>query len=50
LYVVWKLLKKTKILPLDEVPIRDALDEIARNPEEKIPPPKGWERLNILWG
>ena len=49
-YSGWKLLERTKILPLDEIPIRDALDEILRNPEEQIPPTKGWQRLNILWG
>ncbi|KAF4628218.1 hypothetical protein G7Y89_g9930 [Cudoniella acicularis] len=49
-YSGWKIFKRTKIIPLDEIPIRDALDEIVRAPEEKIPPSRGWRRLNIFWG
>lgn len=49
-YLGWKLYKRTHILSLNEIPIRDALDEIERTPEEKIPPTKGWRRINILWG
>jgi len=49
-YFGWKVFKRTRILSLDEIPIREALDEMLRNPEEQIPPPRGWEHLNILWG
>lgn len=48
--VGWKLYKKTKWISLTEIPIREALDDIRDNPEEIIPPAKGWQRLNILWG
>jgi hypothetical protein len=33
-----------------DIPIRDALNEIEKTPEEKIPPATGWQRLNVLWG
>jgi len=48
-FVVWKLWKKTRWIPLEEVKIREALLEIEQMPEEQIPPAKGWRRLNILW-
>ncbi|KUJ11301.1 uncharacterized protein LY89DRAFT_655092 [Mollisia scopiformis] len=49
LYGGWKIFKRTKILPLELVPIRAALDEMNDKPEDPIPPPNGWKRLNILW-
>ncbi|KAL3422231.1 Dicarboxylic amino acid permease 3 [Phlyctema vagabunda] len=49
-YFGWKFIKGTKVLSLDDIPIRAALDEISSNPEEAIPPARGWRRLNILWG
>ncbi|KAH6717410.1 amino acid permease/ SLC12A domain-containing protein [Leptodontidium sp. MPI-SDFR-AT-0119] len=49
-YGGWKLFKKTKIVDLDSIPIRQALDEMHDNPEEPFPKTKGWKRLNILWG
>jgi amino acid transporter len=49
-YLGWKFFKGTHILPLSEIPIREALDEIERTPEDKILPTTGWSRLNILWG
>jgi yeast amino acid transporter len=49
-YLGWKFFKGTKILLLDEIPIQAALEEIEQMPEEKIPPARGWHRLNILWG
>ncbi|KAF2811242.1 putative amino acid permease [Mytilinidion resinicola] len=49
-YFGWKFLKKTRILSLDDVPLRAALDEIVSKPEEEVPKARGWRRLNILWG
>ncbi|KAG9241214.1 arginine permease [Calycina marina] len=49
-YFGWKMFKRTKILSLHDIPIRVALEEIRLTPEAKIPPMKGWKRLNILWG
>jgi hypothetical protein len=49
-YGGWKLFKKTKILSLDDIPLQEALEEMREKPEERIPPARGWKRLNILWG
>ncbi|KAG9239540.1 amino acid permease-like protein [Amylocarpus encephaloides] len=49
LYIVYKFVRKTKIIPLHDLPIKHFMDVAAANPE---PPPKpvvGWRRLNILW-
>ncbi|CZT09991.1 related to general amino acid permease [Rhynchosporium agropyri] len=49
-YLGWKFLKKTRIIDLESIPIRQALDEMYENPEEPLPKSTGWKRLNILWG
>ncbi|KAH8655985.1 arginine permease [Tricladium varicosporioides] len=49
-YGGWKCFKRTKFIPLDEIPIRGALDEMTRSPEENIPRARGLLKLNILWG
>jgi amino acid transporter len=49
MYLGWKFFKKTHIVSLRDIPLREALDEIDRNPEEPLMPPKGWRRLNIFW-
>jgi amino acid transporter len=49
-YIAWKSIKGTKIIPLADIPLREALDEVARNPEP--PEPKhglGYKILNIFW-
>lgn len=49
-YVVWKIIKKTKIVSLSDIPIREALDEVERHPEAPEPEPKGWQKaVGILW-
>jgi len=49
-YLVWKFVKRTKIVNLADVPIRQALDEIARHPEPPEPKQTGWRRIiGILW-
>ncbi|EYE91544.1 aromatic amino acid and leucine permease [Aspergillus ruber CBS 135680] len=50
-YGVYKVIRRTRIVPLKEVPIRQALEE-AQNDLENVPIKKrrGWRRLNILWG
>ncbi|KAE8355459.1 amino acid permease/ SLC12A domain-containing protein [Aspergillus coremiiformis] len=49
-YGLYKVTRRTKIIPLTDVPVRQALEE-ARNDPENVPIPKsrGWRRLNILW-
>lgn len=48
-YVGWKVFKRTHVVNLLDAPIREALDDMRDNPEEKIPKPKGWRKLNLLW-
>lgn len=50
-YGGYKLIRGTKIVPLDMVPLRQALDE-AENDPENVPPKKDslLSKLNILWG
>ncbi|KAB8228875.1 amino acid permease/ SLC12A domain-containing protein [Aspergillus alliaceus] len=50
LYLGYKVWKKTKLIPLDEVPLRYYLDQAHRNPEPPDAKKSGWGRLNILWG
>ena len=49
LYFVYKFIKKTKIIPLDQLPIQRFIDIANANPEEPAKPVTGWRRLNILW-
>ncbi|CEO59302.1 hypothetical protein PMG11_03982 [Penicillium brasilianum] len=50
-YGGYKLIRRTKIIPLDQVPLRQALDE-AENDPENVPLKKDsfLSKLNILWG
>ncbi|CAI7588989.1 Amino acid/polyamine transporter I [Penicillium manginii] len=51
-YGGYKLTRRTKITPLEAVPIRQALEE-AENDPENVPIVKSnsiWSKLNILWG
>lgn len=49
-FLLWKFIKKTKIVPLSEIPLREALADVDRYPEMPEPEAKGWKKaLNILW-
>ena len=49
-FLVWKSFKGTKFVSLEDIPIREALDEIARHPEPLEVRPKGWKKVvAILW-
>ena len=50
-YGGYKLIRRTKIVPLDMVPLRQALDE-AENDPENVPLKKDGflSKINILWG
>jgi amino acid transporter len=49
LYIIHKFVKKTKLIRLDEMPIRQ-LVEIAENEEASVTRRKnGWRKLNFLW-
>lgn len=49
LYFGYKLVKKTKTIPLKEIPIHMFMQIANDNPEPIPTPKKGWQRLNILW-
>ncbi|KAF9069940.1 amino acid permease/ SLC12A domain-containing protein [Rhodocollybia butyracea] len=49
LYFGYKFTKKTKIVTLDEMPIRYYLEIAKQNPEPTQEEPKGWRKINILW-
>jgi amino acid transporter len=50
LYFGYKLWKKTRIIPLDEIPLRYFLNQAHQNQEARLVRKGGWSRLNILWG
>ncbi|CAI7598056.1 unnamed protein product [Penicillium manginii] len=49
IYFGYKLWKKTKIIPLTEIPIRPFIEHYRQNPEPEPAPKRGLRRLNILW-
>ncbi|KAF2651069.1 hypothetical protein K491DRAFT_696740 [Lophiostoma macrostomum CBS 122681] len=49
-FLLWKFIKGTKFVSLQDIPIREALEEVARHPEPLEVRSKGWRRAaNILW-
>lgn len=50
LYFGYKYWQGTKLIALEDIPIRGFLDIARRDPEDIPPPTKGWRKLNILWG
>ena len=47
---LWKLFKKTRFVKLSEIPLKEALDDIERNPEPLDPGSKGWKKyVGFLW-
>lgn len=48
-YGGYKISMKTRIIPLEEVPIRPFIEQYQRNPEPEPKPRTGLQRLNILW-
>jgi amino acid transporter len=49
LYFGYKFWKKTKIVPLSEIPIQRFIDIANANPDPLRIKPTGLRRLNILW-
>ena len=50
LYFGFIVVKRTRIVSLDEMPIRHFIRIAQENPEPPEKPLKGWHKLNILWG
>ncbi|KAH7273912.1 amino acid permease/ SLC12A domain-containing protein [Fusarium solani] len=48
-YFAFKYYNKTKIIPLDEIPIRAFLDIAIADPSPPLKPNKGIRKLNFLW-
>ena len=49
-FILWKMFKGTRFIRLSEIPLREALDEIERNPEPLDPASKGWMKVvGFLW-
>ncbi|PBP18428.1 Amino acid/polyamine transporter I [Diplocarpon rosae] len=49
LYLGYKFVKKTKMVALEDIPIRGFMAVAEAHPEEKLAPNAGLRRLNILW-
>lgn len=50
LYFGYKTWRGTKVVPLEQMPIREFIDIANNNPEAIEPAAKGWRKLNIIWG
>ncbi|KAJ6179236.1 hypothetical protein N7519_009697 [Penicillium mononematosum] len=49
LYFAYKFVRKTKIVPLEDIPIQPFIDIANRNPEPQLKRKEGLHRLNVLW-
>ncbi|KAI0971643.1 amino acid permease/ SLC12A domain-containing protein [Xylaria arbuscula] len=49
LYFGHKFVRKNKIIPLSQIPIRPLLDIAHADPGVPAPKRKGWGKLNVLW-
>ncbi|KAK0439519.1 amino acid permease/ SLC12A domain-containing protein [Desarmillaria tabescens] len=49
LYFSYKFITKSKLVPLDEMPIRKYIEIANQNPEPPAKPVKGLKRFNLLW-
>ena len=50
LYFGYKWIKKSKVVRLEDMPIREYIEIARLNPEPPPHPKKGWRKLNFLWG
>ena len=48
-YFAYKVVMKTKIVLLEEMPIRPFIEDYRNSPEPEPKPKRGLRRLNILW-
>ncbi|KAK3323977.1 amino acid permease-domain-containing protein [Cercophora scortea] len=49
-YFFWKIFKKTKIVSLDDIPLKDAFEQAEQNVEEPEEKETGWIRsVNWIW-
>ena len=48
-YLIWKFLKKTKIVALQDIPLREALERARQDPGEERKLPKWRKIVGFLW-
>lgn len=48
-YLGYKFTMKTRILRLEEIPIRPFIESVRNNPEPEPKPKRGTQRVSILW-
>lgn len=49
-YLIWKIIKKTAVVPLDSIPLLAALDQVDLYPDMPEPKQTGWLRtVSWLW-
>ncbi|KAL9108016.1 MAG: hypothetical protein Q9227_007121 [Pyrenula ochraceoflavens] len=49
LYLGYKVVKRTTIVPLEEIPVRKYVEIARANPEPVERKNRGWRKLNLLW-
>jgi amino acid transporter len=49
-YLIWKFVKKTKLVSLKEIDLSGALEDFINNPEDPEPQSTGWRKfVTFLW-
>ena len=49
-FFLWKLIKRTKLVDLAQIPLKEALEEIEENPENPEPRSSGFRKvIGFLW-
>jgi amino acid transporter len=48
-YIGWKLIKKTKYIRLEDIPIEEVLEQIVPEPEEEVSKQKWLKWISWLW-
>ncbi len=48
-FLLWKVIKKTKWVKLEEIPLNEALERAAQDPGEDKPVPRWRQFAGFLW-
>ena len=48
-YIGWKVIKKTKYIRLEDIPIEEVLEQIVPEPEEEVSKHKWLKWISWLW-
>lgn len=49
-YLGYKFWKKTRLIPVQEIPLQQALQEVRDDAEDEPVRTSKWSKFNILWG